>query len=140
MKFSRDFLQGWAAMVFAKAPTRSNNILAQAFIDRVNCEYGSLSSGDKGGRGEKKKSGQSINTKIMLPPSTVAMLFGLWNMIGVITGDLGCLVAGAFQIVSGLLVMLIESPCCFICAEQFQKVADMADTRPLWQRAALYCG
>lgn len=68
------------------------------------------------------------------------MLFGLWNMIGVITGDLGCLVAGAFQILSGLLVMLIESPCCFICAEQFQKVADVADTRPLWQRAALYCG
>lgn len=71
---------------------------------------------------------------------TVAMLFGLWNMIGVITGDLGCLIFGAFQICSGLLVMLIESPCCFVCAEQFSKAADMADSRPLWQRAALYCG
>lgn len=71
---------------------------------------------------------------------TVAMLFGMWNMIGVITGDLGCLIFGAFQIVSGLLVMLIESPCCFVCAEQFSKAADMADSRPLWQRAALYCG
>lgn len=67
------------------------------------------------------------------------MLFGLWNMIGVITGDLGCLVAGALQIVTGLLVMLIESPCCFVCAEQFSKVAEMADTRPLLQRAGLYC-
>lgn len=67
------------------------------------------------------------------------VLFGLWNCIGILLGDVGCLVGGILEIVVGFVVLAIEAPCCFIFLDYVQQVAEKADQRPYWNRAALYC-
>ncbi|XP_055591903.1 calcium channel flower isoform X1 [Uranotaenia lowii] len=69
-----------------------------------------------------------------------AVLFGLYNCIGILLGDVGCLVGGILQILAGFVVLAIEAPCCFIFIDYVQQVAEKADQRPYWNRAALYCG
>ncbi|KAL1374837.1 hypothetical protein pipiens_017862 [Culex pipiens pipiens] len=69
----------------------------------------------------------------------VCVLFGLWNCIGILLGDVGCLVGGILEIVVGFVVLAIEAPCCFIFLDYVQQVAEKADQRPYWNRAALYC-
>lgn len=68
-----------------------------------------------------------------------AVLFGLYNCIGILLGDVGCLIGGILQIVAGFVVLAIEAPCCFIFIDYVQQAAEKADQRPYWNRAALYC-
>ncbi|XP_055535025.1 calcium channel flower isoform X1 [Wyeomyia smithii] len=68
-----------------------------------------------------------------------AVLFGLYNCIGILLGDIGCLVGGILQILAGFVVLAIEAPFCFIFIDYVQQVAEKADQRPYWNRAALYC-
>ncbi|XP_050097414.1 calcium channel flower isoform X1 [Anopheles aquasalis] len=68
-----------------------------------------------------------------------AVLFGLYNCIGILLGDVGCLVGGILQILAGFVVLAIEAPCCFIFIDFVQQAAEKADQRPYWNRAALYC-
>uniref|UniRef100_A0A182MXU1 Calcium channel flower n=1 Tax=Anopheles dirus TaxID=7168 RepID=A0A182MXU1_9DIPT len=68
-----------------------------------------------------------------------AVLFGLYNCIGILLGDVGCLVGGILQILAGFVVLAIEAPCCFIFIDYVQQAAEKADQRPYWNRAALYC-
>lgn len=68
-----------------------------------------------------------------------AVLFGLYNCIGILLGDVGCLVGGILEILAGFVVLAIEAPCCFIFIDHVQQVAEKADQRPYWNRAALYC-
>ncbi|XP_053668378.1 calcium channel flower [Anopheles marshallii] len=68
-----------------------------------------------------------------------AVLFGLYNCIGILLGDVGCLVGGILQILAGFVVLAIEAPCCFIFIDFVQQTAEKADQRPYWNRAALYC-
>lgn len=70
---------------------------------------------------------------------SVAVLFGLYNCIGILLGDIGCLVGGILQILAGFVVLAIEAPFCFIFIDYVQQVAEKADQRPYWNRAALYC-
>lgn len=68
-----------------------------------------------------------------------AILFGLWNCFAIITINLTCVVSGILQMLVGFLVMAIEAPCCCIFIDFVQEVAQKADSRPYWNRAALYC-
>lgn len=67
------------------------------------------------------------------------VLFGLWNCVGILLGDVGCLVGGILEILVGFVVLAIEAPCCFVFLDYVQQVAEKADQRPYWNRAALYC-
>lgn len=40
---------------------------------------------------------------------------------------------------AGFVVMAIEAPCCCMFIDYVQQLADKADQRPYWNRAALYC-
>ncbi|KAH8300373.1 hypothetical protein KR018_000512, partial [Drosophila ironensis] len=68
-----------------------------------------------------------------------AILFGLWNVLSIITLSVTCLVAGIIQMVAGFVVMALEAPACFFCIDKVNDVAGMVDSKPLYFRAALYC-
>lgn len=68
-----------------------------------------------------------------------AVLFGLYNCISILVGDVGCLVGGILQILAGFAVLAIEAPCCFIFIDYVQQAAEWVDNRPYWNRAAFYC-
>ncbi|XP_035892711.1 calcium channel flower isoform X3 [Anopheles stephensi] len=68
-----------------------------------------------------------------------AVLFGLYNCIGILLGDVSCLISGILQILAGFIVLAIEAPCCFIFIDFVQQAAEKADQRPYWNRAVLYC-
>ncbi|XP_030371937.1 calcium channel flower isoform X2 [Scaptodrosophila lebanonensis] len=68
-----------------------------------------------------------------------AILFGLWNVLSIITLSVSCLVAGIIQMIAGFVVMALEAPCCFVCIEQVNTLADKVDSKPMFFRAGLYC-
>ncbi|XP_037825303.1 calcium channel flower [Lucilia sericata] len=67
------------------------------------------------------------------------ILFGLFNALSLLLLNVSCLIGGILQVVIGFLVMSLEAPCCFFCIDYVGQMADMADARPMWNRAALYC-
>ncbi|KAG4073517.1 hypothetical protein HA402_000741 [Bradysia odoriphaga] len=67
------------------------------------------------------------------------ILFGLTNCLGIITIDITQVLAGILQMLVGFFVMVVEAPCCCMFIDFVQLVAEKADQRPLWNRAALYC-
>ncbi|XP_060660841.1 calcium channel flower isoform X1 [Drosophila nasuta] len=71
--------------------------------------------------------------------SFFAILFGLWNVISILTLDVSCLVAGIIQMLAGFIVMALEAPCCFPCIEQVDQVAGKVEAKPMYFRAGLYC-
>ncbi|XP_053680323.1 calcium channel flower isoform X2 [Anopheles nili] len=68
-----------------------------------------------------------------------AVLFGLYNCLGILLADVGCLVGGMLQILVGLVVLAIEAPFCFAFIDFVPQTAEKIDQRPYWNRAALYC-
>ncbi|KAH8405056.1 hypothetical protein KR222_007559, partial [Zaprionus bogoriensis] len=68
-----------------------------------------------------------------------AILFGLWNVLSLITLNITCLVAGIIQMVAGFVVMALEAPFCFPCIENVDKLAVQVDAKPMFFRAGLYC-
>ncbi|XP_055625600.1 calcium channel flower isoform X1 [Toxorhynchites rutilus septentrionalis] len=68
-----------------------------------------------------------------------AVLFGLYNCLGILLGSISCLVGGILEILAGFVVLAIEAPCCFMFVDFVQQVAEKADERPYWYRAAFYC-
>jgi len=69
----------------------------------------------------------------------VAILLGVWSCIGIIFGDVSCLISGMWQMVAGALVIMIEAPCCCLFIDFVQNVSDWMEKRPYWNRAAVYC-
>lgn len=69
----------------------------------------------------------------------VAILFGFWNCFGVITINFSSVLSGILQICVGIFVMAIEAPICCMFVDFVQEVAKIADSRPYWNRAAVYC-
>jgi len=59
-------------------------------------------------------------------------------VFSILTLSVTCLVAGIIQMVAGFVVMLLEAPCCFVCFEQVNMIADKVDSKPLYFRAGLY--
>uniref|UniRef100_A0A0A9WJ01 Calcium channel flower n=1 Tax=Lygus hesperus TaxID=30085 RepID=A0A0A9WJ01_LYGHE len=70
----------------------------------------------------------------------IAIFLGLWNCVGILLADVGCLVSGMWQMVAGFSVIVIEAPCCCLFIDSVQTLSDFVDKRPYWNRAAYYCG
>ncbi|CAO1399004.1 unnamed protein product [Diamesa hyperborea] len=68
-----------------------------------------------------------------------AILFGLWNCVSILLADVSCLVGGILQICAGFLVMAVEAPFCCMFIDHVQVLANKVESRPLWNRAAVYC-
>ncbi|XP_069690579.1 calcium channel flower isoform X1 [Periplaneta americana] len=71
--------------------------------------------------------------------SLVAIGLGLWNCVGIVIGQVDCLIGGMWQMVAGALVIVIEAPCCCLFIDFVQNFSDWVEKRPYWNRAALYC-
>lgn len=67
-----------------------------------------------------------------------AILFGVYNCLGIITAQVGCLVGGLWQMVAGFLVVVCEAPCCCMFVDFVQQLSDWFDRRPYWNKAAVY--
>ncbi|XP_073842936.1 calcium channel flower [Musca autumnalis] len=70
---------------------------------------------------------------------SLCILFGLFNALSLLLLNVSCLIGGIIEILLGFLVMSLEAPCCFFCIDYVGQLADIADSRPMWNRAALYC-
>ncbi|CAB3372083.1 Hypothetical predicted protein [Cloeon dipterum] len=69
-----------------------------------------------------------------------AILLGIWNCLGIMLADVGCLFGGTFQVIAGIVAIAIEAPCCCMFIEHIQTLSNFMENRPYWNRAALYCG
>lgn len=68
----------------------------------------------------------------------IAILLGFWNCVGILVANVAALIAGMWQIVAGFLVLSIEAPCCCMFIDHVQRLADVIDNRPFWNRALGY--
>ena len=70
---------------------------------------------------------------------SVAVFLGVWCCITIFPM---CIVAGIWQILSGLVVIFVEAPFCAPFCGQFipplAKFTQIVEARPPWQRAAVY--
>ncbi|XP_063985993.1 calcium channel flower [Diachasmimorpha longicaudata] len=69
----------------------------------------------------------------------LAIFLGAWNCIGILLGDVSCLISGMWQMVAGFVVIIVEAPCCCMFLDFVQSVSDNVERRPYWNRAAGYC-
>lgn len=65
----------------------------------------------------------------------VAMFFGVWCAISIFPM---CIVAGIWQIAAGFAMITIEAPFCCMFFDFVQQFATLVDSRPPWQKTALY--
>lgn len=70
----------------------------------------------------------------------ISIIFGLFNCLGILLGNVSCLMGGIIQVMTGFLVLMIEAPCCCLFLDQIQVVSDIVDKRPIWNKAALFIG
>nr|CAD7397059.1 unnamed protein product [Timema poppensis] len=70
--------------------------------------------------------------------SMIAIALGVWNCIGIMLGDVNCLISGMWQMMAGFLVIVIEAPCCCLFIDFVQNISDWVEKRPYWNRAAFY--
>lgn len=69
----------------------------------------------------------------------VAILFGFWNLFGVLTINFPAVTSGILQVLVGIVVMAVEAPMCCMFVDFAQSFAKMIESRPYWNRAAAYC-
>jgi Uncharacterized conserved protein CG6151-P len=69
----------------------------------------------------------------------VAILFGLWNCFSILLLNFGCVVSGVLQMLVGVVVMMVEAPVCCMFLEFAKTISNTVDSKPLLQKAALYC-
>ncbi|XP_045459236.1 calcium channel flower [Melitaea cinxia] len=69
-----------------------------------------------------------------------AIILGLINCTGIILMNVSCLIAGVWQMLAGFIVIVCEAPCCCFFIDYVQTLSDRIETRPYWNKAALYIG
>ncbi|XP_050361699.1 calcium channel flower isoform X2 [Nymphalis io] len=72
--------------------------------------------------------------------SFIAIILGLINCTGIIFMNIQCLIAGVWQMLAGFIVIVCEAPCCCFFIDYVQTLSDRIETRPYWNKAALYIG
>ncbi|KAL4720849.1 hypothetical protein ACJJTC_016718 [Scirpophaga incertulas] len=72
--------------------------------------------------------------------SFISILLGLINCIGLLTLNVDCLIAGIWQMLAGFVVIVCEAPCCCFFIDYVQALSDKIESRPYWNKAALYIG
>lgn len=65
----------------------------------------------------------------------IAMLFGVMCAISIYPM---CIVAGVWQILAGLVVVLVEAPFCSKFVPPVAKFSTIVESRPTWQRGLVY--
>jgi len=65
----------------------------------------------------------------------VAMFFGVWCAVSIYPT---CIVAGIWQILAGLVVILVEAPFCSKFVPPVAKFSTLVESRPTWQRGLVY--
>lgn len=68
----------------------------------------------------------------------IAIFLGVWCCVGILLANVGALIAGMWQIVAGFIVLCVEAPCCCMFIDHVQRISDMVDSRPYWNRALVY--
>ncbi|XP_049832257.1 calcium channel flower isoform X1 [Schistocerca gregaria] len=71
--------------------------------------------------------------------SLVAIGLGVWNCVGIVIGQVDCLIGGMWQMLAGFLVIVVEAPCCCMFLDFVQNISDWVEKRPYWNRGAFYC-
>ncbi|XP_012548412.1 calcium channel flower isoform X1 [Bombyx mori] len=72
--------------------------------------------------------------------SFIAIFFGLFNCLGILTLDVPCLIAGIWQMLAGFIVIVCEAPCCCFFIDYVGTLSQKMETRPYWNKAAMYLG
>ncbi|XP_045514992.1 calcium channel flower isoform X1 [Pieris brassicae] len=72
--------------------------------------------------------------------SFIAIILGLLNCTGIIVAQVGCLIAGVWQMFAGFIVIVCEAPCCCFFIDYVQALSEKIEGRPYWNKAALYIG
>lgn len=67
----------------------------------------------------------------------VGMALGLMNVITSIL-SINCMFSGILQILAGFVLVLAEAPCCCMFLDFGDRLGNFIETRPLWNKAALY--
>ncbi|XP_058793350.1 calcium channel flower isoform X1 [Phymastichus coffea] len=70
----------------------------------------------------------------------ISILVGAIGCLGIILFSVWSFLSGICMMLIGFLVIVVEAPCCCMFIEFVQKISNIADSRPYWNRAALYCG
>ncbi|CAH0603533.1 unnamed protein product [Chrysodeixis includens] len=70
----------------------------------------------------------------------IAIILGLLNCISIVLLDVGCLISGIWQMLAGFIAIVCEAPCCCFFVDYVQTLSDRMETRPYWNKAALYIG
>lgn len=70
----------------------------------------------------------------------MAIILGLINCLGMLMFDVGCLLAGIWQMCAGFVMIVCEAPCCCFFVDYVQTLSDKMESRPYWNKAALYVG
>lgn len=64
-----------------------------------------------------------------------AIIFGFWSCISIYPL---CIVAGIWDIFSGLFMVTLEAPILCVCLDFLQRAVAQLDERPLWQKGLIY--
>ncbi|XP_044752421.1 calcium channel flower isoform X2 [Coccinella septempunctata] len=72
--------------------------------------------------------------------SLIAILMGLLNCPGIILGQVYCFLGGVSLVLVAFIVICCEAPCCCMFIDHVQRLSEVVDNRPYWNRAAAYCG
>lgn len=72
--------------------------------------------------------------------SIVAIFLGVWNCVGIVVGQVDCLISGIMQMLAGFIVIVIEAPCCCLFVDFVQNISDWVEKRPYWNRGLFYVG
>ncbi|XP_032530032.1 calcium channel flower isoform X2 [Danaus plexippus] len=72
--------------------------------------------------------------------SAIAIFLGLLNCITILPFNVLCIPAGVWQMLAGFIVMVCEAPCCCFFIDYIQVLSDKVESRPYWQKGALYIG
>ncbi|KAJ8726035.1 hypothetical protein PYW07_000733 [Mythimna separata] len=70
----------------------------------------------------------------------IAIVLGLFNCISIVVLNVTCLIAGIWQMLAGFILIVCEAPCCCFFIDYVQTLSDKVETRPYWNKAALYIG
>ncbi|KAJ8942896.1 hypothetical protein NQ314_009871 [Rhamnusium bicolor] len=68
----------------------------------------------------------------------IAIFLGVWNCVGIVTGNVSALASGLWQIIAGFIVICCEAPCCCMFVDHVQRLSDFVEGRPYWNRALGY--
>ncbi|XP_066156127.1 calcium channel flower isoform X1 [Euwallacea fornicatus] len=68
----------------------------------------------------------------------IAIFLGIWNCVSILLANVAALIAGLWQIVAGFIVLCIEAPCCCMFIDHVQRISDVVEHRPFWNRAVAY--